>query len=69
MTKCLWKSDDLLRRWTYKYGNRREKGAAAAVIIHETEPAAYPYSVAGKRVGRARITDRGVRIKTHRGRR
>ena len=32
-------------RWTYKYEIAAEKGAAAAVIIHETEPAAYPYSV------------------------
>src|SRR5437588_2383618 len=31
-------------RWTYKYEIAAEKGAAAAVIIHETEPAAYPYS-------------------------
>jgi Zn-dependent M28 family amino/carboxypeptidase len=32
-------------RWTYKYEMASQKGAAAAVIIHETEPAAYPYSV------------------------
>src|SRR5437764_1824240 len=32
-------------RWTYKYEIAAEKGAAAAVIIHETVPAAYPYSV------------------------
>ncbi len=32
-------------RWTYKYEIAAGKGAAAAVIIHETEPAAYPYSV------------------------
>jgi Zn-dependent M28 family amino/carboxypeptidase len=32
-------------RWTYKYEIAAQKGAAAAVIIHETEPAAYPYSV------------------------
>jgi len=32
-------------RWSYKYEIAAEKGAAAAVIIHETEPAAYPYSV------------------------
>jgi Zn-dependent M28 family amino/carboxypeptidase len=32
-------------RWTYKYEIATQKGAAAAVIIHETEPAAYPYSV------------------------
>jgi Zn-dependent M28 family amino/carboxypeptidase len=32
-------------RWSYKYEIAAEKGAVAAVIIHETEPAAYPYSV------------------------
>jgi Zn-dependent M28 family amino/carboxypeptidase len=32
-------------RWTYKYEIAAKKGAAAAVIIHETEPAAYPYAV------------------------
>src|SRR5205809_6798744 len=32
-------------RWTYKYEIAAQKGAAAAVIIHETGPAAYPYSV------------------------
>jgi len=32
-------------RWTYKYEMARKLGAAGALIIHETEPAAYPYSV------------------------
>ncbi len=32
-------------RWTYKYEIAAQKGAAGAVIIHETEPAGYPYSV------------------------
>src|SRR5438034_2067753 len=32
-------------RWPYKYEIAAKKGAFAAVIIHETEPAAYPYSV------------------------
>ncbi|CAN5510653.1 hypothetical protein BH18VER1_BH18VER1_02850 [soil metagenome] len=32
-------------RWSYKYEIAAKKGAAAAVIIHETVPAAYPYSV------------------------
>jgi Zn-dependent M28 family amino/carboxypeptidase len=32
-------------RWTYKYEIARKLGAAAAIIIHETGPAAYPYSV------------------------
>jgi Zn-dependent M28 family amino/carboxypeptidase len=32
-------------RWMYKYEIAAQKGAAAAVIIHETGPAGYPYSV------------------------
>ncbi len=32
-------------RWSYKYEIAAQKGAAAAVIVHETEPAAYPWSV------------------------
>lgn len=32
-------------RWTYKHQIAASKGAAAAIIIHETGPAGYPYSV------------------------
>jgi len=32
-------------RWTYKYEIAAEKGAAAAIIVHETEPAGYPWDV------------------------
>ena len=32
-------------RWTYKYEIATDKGAAAAIIIHETGPAGYPYAV------------------------
>jgi Zn-dependent M28 family amino/carboxypeptidase len=32
-------------RWTYKYEAATEKGAAAAIIIHETGPAGYPFEV------------------------
>ena len=32
-------------RWSYKYEIAAEKGAAAALIVHETIPAAYPWSV------------------------
>ena len=32
-------------RWTYKYEIASAKGAAGAIIIHETEPAGYPYEV------------------------
>lgn len=32
-------------RWTYKYEEAARQGAAAAIIVHETAPAAYPWSV------------------------
>ncbi len=32
-------------RWTYKYEIAAQKGAAAAIIIHETGPAGYPFEV------------------------
>lgn len=32
-------------RWTYKYEQASEKGAAAAIIIHQTGPAGYPWEV------------------------
>ncbi len=32
-------------RWTYKYEIAAQKGAAACLIVHETGPAAYPFSV------------------------
>jgi Zn-dependent M28 family amino/carboxypeptidase len=38
-------------RWTYKYEIAMEKGAAGALIIHETEPAGYPFSVVQSKVG------------------
>jgi Zn-dependent M28 family amino/carboxypeptidase len=32
-------------RWTYKYEEAARQGAAGALIVHETEPAAYPWTV------------------------
>ena len=32
-------------RWTYKYEEAARQGAEAAIIIHETAPAAYPWEV------------------------
>jgi Zn-dependent M28 family amino/carboxypeptidase len=32
-------------RWTYKYEEAARQGAAAAFVVHDTEPAAYPWSV------------------------
>jgi Zn-dependent M28 family amino/carboxypeptidase len=39
-------------RWTYKYEIAAKKGAAAAIIVHETEPAGYPYEVVSASWGR-----------------
>src|SRR5262245_11338582 len=39
-------------RWTYKYEIASEKGAAAAIIIHETGPAGYPFEVVSGSWGR-----------------
>jgi len=33
-------------RWTYKFSKAAEMGAAGVLVIHETEPAGYPFSVA-----------------------
>ena len=38
-------------RWTYKYEIGAMKGAAAVLIVHETVPAAYPFSVVQNKVG------------------
>ncbi len=32
-------------RWTYKYEEAARQGAAAAIIVHDNEPAAYPWGV------------------------
>lgn len=32
-------------RWTYKHDEAARRGAAAILIVHQTEPAAYPWSV------------------------
>src|SRR6185436_12472403 len=32
-------------RWTYKYEIAMQKGAAGALVVHETEPAGYPFEV------------------------
>jgi Zn-dependent M28 family amino/carboxypeptidase len=39
-------------RWTYKYEIAAEKGAAAALIVHETGPAGYPWEVVSAGSGR-----------------
>ena len=43
-------------RWTYKYEIAAEKGAAAAIIIHETGPAGYPLEVVSAAAGAARTS-------------
>ena len=42
-------------RWTYKYEIASEKGAAAAIIVHEPGPAGYPYEVVQGSWGRENI--------------
>ncbi|MGN6279305.1 MAG: M28 family metallopeptidase [Sphingomonas sp.] len=32
-------------RWTYKYEEAARQGAAAAIIVHQSEPASYPWGV------------------------
>jgi len=43
-------------RWTYKFEEASEKGAAACLIIHETGPAGYPYAVVAGSWGRENFT-------------
>jgi Zn-dependent M28 family amino/carboxypeptidase len=38
-------------RWTYKFEEGARKGAAAVLIVHETQPAAYPFSVVQGNLG------------------
>jgi Zn-dependent M28 family amino/carboxypeptidase len=38
-------------RWTYKFEQGARKGAAAVLIVHETEPAAYPFTVVQGNLG------------------
>ncbi len=38
-------------RWTYKYEIGAMKGAAAVLLVHETGPAGYPFSVVQGKVG------------------
>ena len=42
-------------RWTYKYEEAARQGAAGAIIVHQTAPAAYPWEVIGSRVSGARF--------------
>ncbi len=42
-------------RWTYKFEEAARRGAAGAVIIHETKPAAYPWFVVVNSWGRERF--------------
>lgn len=44
-TKFAGKGMTYYGRWTYKFEIGSKLGAAAVIIVHETEPAAYPWSV------------------------
>lgn len=50
----MFKGDEMTYygRWTYKYEMAARLGAAGAIIIHETKPAAYPYEVVKNSWGR-----------------
>lgn len=41
-------------RWTYKFEEAARQGAAGAIVIHETAPAAYPWAVIQSSTGGAR---------------
>jgi Zn-dependent M28 family amino/carboxypeptidase len=45
--KELFKGDTMTYygRWTYKYEEAARQGAAGVLIVHQTEPASYPWSV------------------------
>ncbi len=51
-------------RWTYKYEEAARQGAAGALIIHQTGPAAYPWAVIESATGGPRfnvvLSDRGA---------
>ncbi|HEX4371518.1 MAG TPA: M28 family peptidase [Rhizomicrobium sp.] len=42
-------------RWTYKFEEAARQGAAAAIIVHETRPAAYPWQVVRTSNGAAKL--------------
>jgi Zn-dependent M28 family amino/carboxypeptidase len=42
-------------RWTYKFEIAADKGAAGCLIVHETEPAAYPWDVVRNSWGKERF--------------
>ena len=42
-------------RWTYKYEEAARQGAAAAIIVHETKPAAYGWQVVRSSNGGAKL--------------
>ncbi|WP_417069762.1 M28 family peptidase [Niveibacterium terrae] len=47
-------------RWTYKFEIAAARGAAGAIIIHETGPAAYPYEVVRNSNSQENITIRSA---------
>ncbi|NRR32685.1 M20/M25/M40 family metallo-hydrolase [Oxalobacteraceae bacterium] len=49
-------------RWTYKFEMAAKLGAAAALIVHETKPAGYPYEVVRNSWGRENFTIKGKTV-------
>jgi Zn-dependent M28 family amino/carboxypeptidase len=45
--RTLFKGDTMTYygRWTYKYEEAAKQGAASVIIVHQTEPASYPWAV------------------------
>ena len=51
-------------RWTYKYESATRKGAAAAIIVHETGPAGYPWEVVSGKLGPRELRHRAAGRRT-----
>lgn len=47
-------------RWTYKFEMAAERGAAACIIVHQTEPAGYAWGVVASNTGRERTEIQGA---------
>ncbi|HWD86706.1 MAG TPA: M28 family metallopeptidase [Mucilaginibacter sp.] len=55
--KTLFKGDTMTYygRWTYKYEEAARQGAAGVLIVHQTEPASYPWHVVSSSNSGARL--------------
>jgi hypothetical protein len=55
--KNLFKGDTMTYygRWTYKYEEAARQGASGVIIVHQTEPASYPWKVVSNSFGGAKL--------------